>query len=634
MRAATGLSTKSDKEGKNSKLPAELPMSSLVSDDAAAKKDIGPSPVPGGGKKPSSPGVGEGANISKAITQKSRFYYMSSDSLAVHGLKDWSGEEWAKKFERHPQAATKFCMQFIGGDPQDFDEAHERLDAARQVKARMDDAMEGGEWQQVVRFQNYCTQKEGGRQGNSDYYMEPSLFWNYVFDRDFPLGVEDRLVGEPWHFAVEHSGIRQVGHAANSKITAAVYLSVLGVIVFAIFYVMRLMVGKAELWKLKEGTEQDKTNIGKMQDLISDRTQDRGTVASCLQSLSFSLMVNALLDKYGRIDPSTSTVFIGMTLGGTFGFIMDNQLGSDEGFREYLWAPTSGMKYAMGALATARYGRYLITIIFDMFFTVILFKLLYSKLVRLAGFSTHGREWIANGMVSCFISIITYQVYANMTRFEWAYPSGVEDTTNQWISGQTMILNVVIMNMVYLVTETRVKVGEKGINDPPVKVGVTMITYLGLFLLQDYKVIDPSVNDDASGGKQEPLNHTDYHLPLPRVCETVARWSQGAGVFTVIATLCLGFVIFVTSKQTLSGLKHIFCRGPPPPDSPTRADYMLGKMVLFVCFLVLTGAIMLFFATVPLYSAGEARRPTIGGRDWVDACMSNDVVALEEMGLS
>ena len=110
--------------------------------------------------------------------------------------------------------------------------------------------------------------------------------------------------------------------------------------------------------------------------------------------------------RYGLIDPSTSTVLIGMTLGGTFGFILDNQIGSDEGFREYLWSPSSGMKYALGALASARYGRYMITmislyhthyyvineygllttrymitIIFDMFFTVILFKILYSKLV-------------------------------------------------------------------------------------------------------------------------------------------------------------------------------------------------------------------------------------------------------------
>ena len=67
--------------------------------------------------------------------------------------------------------------------------------------------------------------------------------------------------------------------------------------------------------------------------------------------------------RYGLIDPSTSTVLIGMTLGGTFGFILDNQIGSDEGFREYLWSPSSGMKYALGALASARYGRYMITMI-------------------------------------------------------------------------------------------------------------------------------------------------------------------------------------------------------------------------------------------------------------------------------
>ena len=45
-------------------------------------------------------------------------------------------------------------------------------------------------------------------------------------------------------------------------------------------------------------------------------------------------------------------------------------------------------------------------------------------------------------------------------------------------------LSVVIMNMVYLVTETRVKVGERGINDPSVKIVVTLFTYAGrIFLL-------------------------------------------------------------------------------------------------------------------------------------------------------
>ena len=87
--------------------------------------------------------------------------------------------------------------------------------------------------------------------------------------------------------------------------------------------------------------------------------------------------------------------------------------------------------------------------------------------VRVAGFSKHGREWLANGMVSAFISVVTYQVYANMTRFEWAYPSGVEDVKEQWISGSTMILAIVVMNAVYLVSETRVQVGEPNPNPNP-----------------------------------------------------------------------------------------------------------------------------------------------------------------------
>ena len=109
---------------------------------------------------------------------------------------------------------------------------------------------------------------------------------------------------------------------------------------------------------------------------------------------------------------------------------------------------------------------------------MILFKLLYSKLVQLAGFTVQGREWIANGFVSVFLGVLTFEVYANMTRFQWAYPSGIENHKEPWISGPTMLLCAVIMNMVYLTTETRTRVGEPGINDPNIKIVVTCITKL------------------------------------------------------------------------------------------------------------------------------------------------------------
>ena len=61
--------------------------------------------------------------------------------------------------------------------------------------------------------------------------------------RDFPLGVDERLVDEPWGFAVAQSGAREVGHRRNSVVSLLVLLSMLALFVFAMFYLLRLMVG-------------------------------------------------------------------------------------------------------------------------------------------------------------------------------------------------------------------------------------------------------------------------------------------------------------------------------------------------------------------------------------------------------
>ena len=58
-----------------------------------------------------------------------------------------------------------------------------------------------------------------------------------------------------------------------------------------------------------------------------------------------------------------------------------------------------------------------------------------------------------------------------------------------------MVLATVIMNALYLVVETRTKVGERGINDPPVKLAVTMLTSLlvsTLFFMALLALIGPS----------------------------------------------------------------------------------------------------------------------------------------------
>jgi len=68
-----------------------------------------------------------------------------------------------------------------------------------------------------------------------------------------------------------------------------------------------------------------------------------------------------------------------------------------------------------------------------------------------------------------------------------------------------MLLACVIMNMVYLNSETRVRLAEPGINDPSTKLVVTMATFAILYLLQENDILDPS----ESMLKARPIWPTD-----------------------------------------------------------------------------------------------------------------------------
>merc|ERR1711981_1155587 len=147
------------------------------------------------------------------------------------------------------------------------------------------------------------------------------------------------------------------------------------------------------------------------------------------------------------------------------------------------------------------------------------------------------------------ISFITFQVYTNMTRFQWAYPSGAEDPSNQWISGSTMVLATTTMNMVYLLSETRMQIGERGINEPSTKLLVTIVTFCLLCGLQMGGVIDPPARVSATDANATDLYAVDTYAPLHGVCQTMTHWKEGLLLFVAIAAGCLGFVIFVTSRQ-------------------------------------------------------------------------------------
>lgn len=205
----------------------------------------------------------------------------------------------------------------------------------------------------------------------------------------------------------------------------------------------------------------------------SKRQQSRGAIGSIIVSFFFGTL-NFLVDKYGAINPATSTALVGMCFGGTLGFLMDNTIGSDTGFR--LTCERGRLvawKYALGMMSSPAYLRYTLTVLLDLFISLIMFKPLYVYICRLPFFRCNNQA-LANGLASTLIGILTFQAYANKTRFAWAYPSTDSQSKDSWIRGGTMQVAVSVASVVFLISNTRVNPGETGINHPRVKLAVVI----------------------------------------------------------------------------------------------------------------------------------------------------------------
>ena len=159
---------------------------------------------------------------------------------------------------------------------------------------------------------------------------------------------------------------------------------------------------------------------------------------------------------------------------------------------------------------------------------------------------------------------------------------------------------------------------------------------------------------------------------------TRARAATGYLMFTALTAFSLGFVIFGTSAQSLSGLRAMCgCCGaadvapPPPPSSPGavdevppqltlhrtasrlksrrnmspvdkqgqtvpvvprdhRADRAKGQIALFLLFAAIIFVFVCFFVVVPLYQAPGTRDDAL----WRRACEEHDRATLSSLGLS
>lgn len=120
-------------------------------------------------------------DLRPALANRVKFWFLAPDSVPVHGLLDWPVDAWADALKRHPKEGGAFVEAFCGR------RIPSPKEAAAKVKERMVEMLAVDEWELVCRFQNHCTHVAEGRAG-SDFHLDPKLFYQYQFDRDFPLG--------------------------------------------------------------------------------------------------------------------------------------------------------------------------------------------------------------------------------------------------------------------------------------------------------------------------------------------------------------------------------------------------------------------------------------------------------------
>jgi hypothetical protein len=201
----------------------------------------------------------------------------------------------------------------------------------------------------------------------------------------------------------------------------------------------------------------------------SIRTKKRGQAASMCATVGFSIGASAV-DAFAEVNSATSTALIGMLCGGTFGFIMDNAMGSEVGFDMWKRNPSDAMKYGLGTLTTGMYIRYIVTILFDMFISMIVYKPLFEVIRKLPYFN-QAEEFKTNFVTSVLVGTLTFLLYTNMTRFDWAYPTTNVENENEFLGTREMMLATSVAAALFLSANTKVESSEvtAGVvgEDPP-----------------------------------------------------------------------------------------------------------------------------------------------------------------------
>jgi hypothetical protein len=304
---------------------------------------------------------------------------------------------------------------------------------------------------------------------------------------------------------------------------------------------------------------------------VLNRQSSRGALASVATTV-FMLVMNIVMDGWIKVDGGTSSALVGLLLGSIIGFIIDQLIGTDTGLALCKRNPKDGLNYAYGSMFTSMFGRYIITVFFDMFISLVLFNLSFKYVKTIPFFRCPGNFFIANGILSAFIGLVTFYTFTNKTRFLYAYPSD-PDTTNR-IQSTMFFLITTVAGLIFIITPAD---SPTGVGHPLVKIlllGIAMAIMLALSISDTADYLP--MNTEKTGDEKE--------------YKQVIKKATGGKVILLLVTI---ITLFYTTSKSAKRIKFNTASSFP---FNTRVSYTKGNNWVFIIPIVFTIIITLCIA--------------------------------------
>ena len=193
---------------------------------------------------------------------------------------------------------------------------------------------------------------------------------------------------------------------------------------------------------------------------VLDRESSRGLFVSVVIAILMNI-IGALMF-YIRVSESLVVTNYGFILGPVIGYLLDQGVGTDAGFRHFM--QTEGFGFTFASLIDGNFVRYIVTVLLDLFISNPLQDVLKQQVKKIGVIDSlkdqHGKSPLLikyDGFVllnfpsilQSIIAFITFNAYTNQTRFAWAYASSTLDRELR-ISPGTMMLCGALAGILFL----------------------------------------------------------------------------------------------------------------------------------------------------------------------------------------